>query len=113
MGAFDTTDTYNSSQPRISVVWIVITAIFGCVFIAKKLYFADQAKRLGKNNVIDGFIDIIIGTILCLILLRFVYGPPNTIWIQILMIFFMLYILSVVGKIFNMFTSVFDSFTKK
>ena len=104
MGAFDNTDTYDSSQPRKSVVWTVITAIIGCVFIAKRLYFSDQAKRLGKNNVIDGFIDIIIGTILCLIIIQFVYGPPNTVWIQILMIFFMLYILSLVGKIFNMFT---------
>jgi len=103
MGVFDDIDTYDSSQTRKSVVWTVITAIIGCVFIAKRLYFSDQAKRLGKNNVIDGFIDIIVATLSVFILIQIVYGAPNTNLSKVFIFIFTLFLIIGLGKLFNTF----------
>lgn len=111
MGIFD--DTYDSSDSLKSVVWTVITAIIGCVFIAKRLYFANQAKRLGKNNVNDEFLDIIVAILLVFGLIQIVYGPPNTSLTKVFIFIFTMNLIIGLGKLFNMFGSLVDSFTKK
>lgn len=95
MGAFDTDKNYNASpyngnQRMKSVTWIVITAVIGCVFIAKRLYFKSEKERLKKGDPNIDFMDVIANTILFLIWFQIIYGAPNPAIMYILMSIFMI-----------------------
>ena len=102
MGAFDTNDEYNanpynSEQRMKSVTWIVISVIFGCVFIAKRLYFKreKERRRIGETiNIQTDFIDVMSDVLLCLLWFRFIFGPPNPAIMTILYIIFFIVLLS-------------------
>lgn len=95
MGAFDTDKDYNDSpynggQRMRSVTWIVISVIFGCVFIAKRLYFKREKERRPKENINTqtDFIDVMSDVLLCLLWFRFIFGPPNPAIMTVLYIIF-------------------------
>ena len=100
MAIFDSSDDYNKEKPEgdinsykeiqqmSSVVWIINIMLVGCVLIAKRVYFNSETKNKNKNNnnnnnnnnnieppfEID---EIIIYTLLFLLLIIIIYGPPN------------------------------------
>ena len=95
MGAFDTDIAYNDSpyngnQRMQSVTWIVISVIFGCLFIAKRLYFKREKERRPKEkiDIETGFIDVMSDVLLCLLWFRFIFGPPNPAIMTVLYIIF-------------------------
>ena len=99
MGAFDSDKDYNDSpyngeQRMESVTWIVISVIFGCVFIAKRLYFKREKERLKKGDTETDFVDVMTDVLLCLLWFRFIFGPPNP------AIMTVLYIIFFIGLIF-------------
>jgi O-antigen ligase len=101
MGAFDTDKDYNAipynGQQRMqSVTWIVISVIFGCVFIAKRLYFKrEKERRPTKDNINTqtDFIDVMSDVLLCLLWFIFIFGPPNPAIMTILYIIFFIILL--------------------
>lgn len=101
MGAFDTNDEYNAipynGQQRMqSVTWIVISVIFGCVFIAKRLYFKrEKERRTPKENINTqtDFINVMSDVLLCLLWFIFIFGPPNPAIMTILYIIFFIVLL--------------------
>lgn len=82
MGAFDSVTDYNSNpyngQQRMeSVVWLVITAMTGCIFIVKRIYFKNLKKDILKyDNIEFDITDIMMCTILFVIATRVFFGPP-------------------------------------
>lgn len=67
----------NENAP-FEVVWIIITAVIGCLFIIKRIFFYYESKRLKKGDSVDSFIDIM-GTVLLLVLLIIaLFGPPDS-----------------------------------
>jgi hypothetical protein len=107
MGAFDTDKDYNATpyngeQRMKSVTWILISVIFGCVFIAKRLYFKKEKERLKKGNPQMDFVDITSDVILCLLWFRFIFGPPNPAIMSILMSIFMIILFVGVGFLCRM-----------
>jgi hypothetical protein len=102
MGAFDTDKRYNSNpyngeQRMKSVTWILISVIFGCVFIAKRLYFKKEKERLKKGNPQMDFADVMSNVILCLLWFRFIFGPPNPAIMSVVMSIFMIMLFVGVG----------------
>ena len=97
MGVFDSNTDYNKSpyngQQRMkSVAWILISVIFGCVFIAKRLYFKSEKERLKlkKDNIQTDFVDVMSDVLLCLLWFRIIFGPPNQAITSMLMVIFMI-----------------------
>ena len=95
MGAFDAPKDYedaryNGQQRMESVTWILITVIFGCVFIAKRLYFKSEKERIKKGNPQTDFIDVMSNVVLLLLWFRIVFGPPNQAIRSILMVIFII-----------------------
>jgi hypothetical protein len=64
-------------------VWLIIVAVFGCLFIVKRIYFSNEQNRLKKGDPLNGFIDIIQYILVCFILVVFVYGPENKVFLQV------------------------------
>lgn len=109
MGAFDSDKDYNASpyngnQQMQSVTWILISVIFGCVFIAKRLYFKKEKERIKLNNknINPDFVDIMSDVLLCLIWFRIVFGPPNPAISSVLITIFMIGL--AVGIGFSLYT---------
>lgn len=101
MGAFDTdkvyaANPYNGEQRMKSVTWIIISVVFGCVFIAKRLYFKNEKKRLGRGDPQTDFTDIMSDVILCLLWFLLIFGPPNQVLMTILFIIFLISIFMLV-----------------
>jgi divalent metal cation (Fe/Co/Zn/Cd) transporter len=97
MGAFDSDKDYNKipyngHQRMESVTWILISVIFGCVFIAKRLYFKNEKERLKlkKDNINTNFVDVMSDVLLCLLWVRIIFGPPNPAIMSMLMTIFMI-----------------------
>jgi uncharacterized membrane protein YciS (DUF1049 family) len=109
MGAFDSDKVYNESpynghQQMQSVTWILISVIFGCVFIAKRLYFKKEKERikLQNSNINPDFVDIMSDVLLCLIWFRIIFGPPNPAISSVLMTIFIIGL--AVGVGFSLYT---------
>ena len=107
MGAFDSNESYsknpyNVQQRMKSVTWILISVIFGCVFIAKRLYFKSEKERLKKDNPQTDFVDVMSDIILCLLILRLIFGPPNPAIMSVLMTIFMMGLVISVGFVLRL-----------
>jgi hypothetical protein len=95
MGAFDSDKVYNETpyngeQRMQSVTWILISVIFGCVFIAKRLYFKSEKERIKKGDPQTDFVDVMSDVLLLLLWFRIVFGPPNPAISGILITIFMI-----------------------
>jgi Flp pilus assembly protein protease CpaA len=81
---------YNGEQRMQSVTWILITVIFGGVFIAKRLYFKNEKERIKKGDPQTDFVDVMSDVLLLLLWFRIVFGPPNPAISGMLMTIFMI-----------------------
>jgi hypothetical protein len=95
---------YNGHQQMQSVTWILISVIFGCVFIAKRLYFKKEKERINlkNDNINSKFVDVMSDVLLCLIWFRLIFGPPNPAISSVLMTIFMIGL--AVGVGFSLYT---------
>jgi len=116
MSAFDSDNDYNKTpyngeQRMQSVTWILISVIFGCVFIAKRLYFKSEKERLKlklkkdnttTDNITTDFVDVMSDVLLCLLWFRIVFGPPNPAISGMLMAIFIIILAVGVGFLLYM-----------
>jgi len=94
MGAFDSADVYdknpyNGEQRMSSVVWIIVVMLIGCVLIAKRLYFNNQNKNKNVEPPVD-LNEIMRNTLLFLLLIVLMFGPPNEKFARFLMLVFII-----------------------